>query len=146
MKCRAEDCGKPSGSRVFCRECAKALQAGEFWMLRMTFDSPMHSDLRIEGTDENPICYGMAGWKWIDGSEELMIRWTEEDPLSGFSQPCFQRVGGISKIVPVLAWLEYELAVQATAEALTKRRRVKASRARLKELRRVTAPRRLRKV
>ena len=137
-QCRALDCGKPSGRRVLCRDCAKALQPGELWTLRMTAESPMHSRIRIVGDEIR----GGAGWPIMEGGESMRVHFEEQDPVSGRWLPCWTTVKGAGPITDVLAWLEYELAVVACAAAITSRRKAKADRARLAELRRVTAPRR----
>lgn len=108
-------------------------------MLRMTFESPMHQPIVIRGEE---IVKGGAGWVSIDGTEAMRVHWTEDDPISGAELPCFNTVKGSGPITDVLAWLEYELATVACAAAITRRRKAKADRARLAELRRVTSRRR----
>jgi hypothetical protein len=135
-QCRALDCGKPSGRRVLCRDCAKALQPGELWTLRMAGESPMHSQLVVTGTDDNPVCYGGAGWPIIDGTERLRVHYEEE------GLPCWTTVKGVRAITDVLAWLEYELATIACAAAISSRRKAKADKLRLEALRRITSGRR----
>ena len=138
-QCRALDCGKPSGRRVLCRDCAKALQPGELWTLRMASESPMHQNLVIRG---NEIVKGGAGWPSIDGSERMRVHYEELDPISGASLPCWTTVKGAGPITDVLAWLEYDLAATACAGAITRRRKAKADKKRLEAIRRVTSPRR----
>lgn len=108
-------------------------------MVRMTGESPMHQNLVIRGND---IVKSGAGWPSIDGAERMRVHWTELDPISGAELPCFTTVKGAGPITDVLAWLEYELVVVAVAAAITSRRKAKADRARLAELRRITSPRR----
>jgi hypothetical protein len=120
--CRALDCLKPAGRRPFCRECLKALQPGEVWILSIAYLSPFYASL--------------GSWPIVDGSERMRVHF-EEDGL-----PCWTTTAGVGPIAAVLEWLEYELAIVACAGALTARRKAKADKARLAALRRVTGHRR----
>lgn len=137
-QCRALDCGKPSGRRVLCRDCAKALQPGELWTLRMLFESPMHSRLSVQGDEFR----GGIGWPSMDGTERMRVHYEEQDPVSGAWLPCWTTVKGVAAITDVLVWLEYELAVVACAAAISSRRKAKADKLRLEALRRITSGRR----
>ena len=118
--CLCTDCRKPCAKRLFCRECSRLLTDDQVWMIRMTYRSPMHSNLRPAkgAAGQRGEWIGMAGWgNSMDGTEEMMIRWEEQ------GLPCFHRVRGVGKITPVLHELEYRLVLAATADAITERRR-----------------------
>jgi hypothetical protein len=131
--CRALDCLKPAGRRPFCRDCLKALPAGDVWALSMAYLSPGHSSVRVLDSGE---IIGGVGWPYMDGSESMRVHFEEE------GLPCWTTVKSVRAINEVLQWLEYELAIVAVAAALTSRRKAKADRARLAMLARVTGKRR----
>lgn len=110
-KCRVSSCGQPSGSRVLCRSCARELQPGELWGLRMAFESPMHRAMAVH---KGRWISGSGFGDRTDGTEILTVAFIDYEGEISQARGCFD-------IADVLSWLEYELAVEATAKAVALR-------------------------